>query len=198
MDISTVLSYIQSYGYGIIFLFLFLGIVGIPAPEESLLVFLGMLISHDQLAWANCFLVSWLGATIGMMTGYGMGRFLGHPFMKKYGKYVGIKEEKWERASSLFHKYGKWFVLFGFYLPGVRQISPYMAGVIRFPFRLFLLLASIGAVLWIVPITFIGMFLSQHLDIPIASVPLIGAALFLLFLVAVWIKQLVGKKQFEN
>lgn len=127
-----------------------------------------------------------------------MGRFLGHPFVKKYGKYVGIHQANWERTRGLFHKYGKWFVLFGFYVPGVRQISPYMAGVIRFPFRLFLLLSSLGALLWIVPFTLLGIFLGGHLNIPLASIPLIGAALFLLFLAAVWIKQLVGKKQFEN
>lgn len=195
MDTSVLFSYIQSYGYGIIFLFLFFGIVGIPAPEESLLFFLGILISHEQLAWAYCFFVSWLGATIGMITGYGMGRFLGHPFMKKYGKYVGISEEKWERANGLFRKYGKWFVLFGFYLPGVRQISPYMAGVIRFPFRVFLLLSSVGALLWTVPIMLVGMFLGQHIHIPIASIPLIGMVLFFLFLAVVWIKQFFNKKQ---
>ena len=41
MNIETILHYIDIYGYLIIFLFLFFGIVGIPAPEESLLFLIG-------------------------------------------------------------------------------------------------------------------------------------------------------------
>ncbi|WP_027410270.1 DedA family protein [Anoxybacteroides tepidamans] len=198
MDTNIIFSYIQSYGYFIIFLFLFFGIVGIPAPEESLLFFLGVLISQQQLEWAYCFLVSWFGATMGMIAAYGIGYYFGHPFIKRYGKYIGMKEERWERTNHLFKKYGKWLVLFGFYLPGVRQISPYMAGVIRFPFSLFLFLSFVGALLWVAPVMSVGLFLGQHMRIPLASIPLIGLALFLLFLAVVWIKQLLGKKQFEN
>jgi membrane protein DedA with SNARE-associated domain len=198
MDTTIIFTYIQSYGYFIIFLFLFFGIVGIPAPEESLLFFLGVLVAQQQLLWAYCFIVSWFGATMGMLTAYGMGFFFGHPFMKKYGKYIGMKAEKWERANQLFQKYGKWGILFGYYIPGLRQISPYMAGVIRFPFGLFLLLSSVGALLWIVPIVLVGMFLGQHVHVPLFSIPLIGVAFFLLFLIVVWLKQLFSKKQFEN
>ncbi|KXG09533.1 DedA family protein [Anoxybacillus rupiensis] len=198
MDTNMMFSYIQSYGYIMIFLFIFCGIVGIPAPEESLLFFLGVLVSQKQLEWSYCFLISWFGATMGMITGYGIGRYFGHPFMKKYGKYVGIKAEKWERANELFRKYGKWLVLFGFYLPGVRQIVPYMSGMIHFPFLLFSLLACIGALLWTVPIMLLGMLLGRHMHIPLASIPLIGLALFLLFLAVMWIKHVLSKKQFEN
>lgn len=198
MDTTVLFSYIQSYGYLIIFLFLFFGIVGIPAPEESLLFFLGILISQQQLDGIYCFFVSWFGATMGMIVGYGIGYYFGHPFMKRYGKYIGMKAERWERTNQLFEKYGKWLVVFGFYLPGVRQISPYMAGVTRFPFLLFLFLAMAGALLWVAPIIALGLFLGQHIRVPLAAIPLIGLALFLLFLAAVWMKQLLGKKQFEN
>ncbi|MBA2876347.1 DedA family protein [Thermaerobacillus caldiproteolyticus] len=198
MDTNIIFSYIQSYGYLIIFLFLFFGIVGIPAPEESLLFFLGILIARQQLLWEYCFVVSWCGATIGMITAYGVGRFLGQPFIKRYGKYVGIKAEKWERANQLFQKYGKWVILFGYYVPGIRQISPYMSGVIQFPFGSFVLLASIGALLWVVPIMLVGMLLGQHVHVPLFYLPLIGIVFFLLFLLALWLKQLFSKKSFEN
>jgi membrane protein DedA with SNARE-associated domain len=198
MDTSILFSYVQSYGYVIIFLFLFFGIVGIPAPEESLLFFLGIVIARKQLLWEYCFIVSWGGVVIGMIAAYGIGRFLGAPFIKRYGKYVGIKEEKWERTRKLFHQYGKWVILFGYYVPGVRQISPYMAGVIRFPFRLFLLLASVGAAIWVIPIIVVGMLLGQHVQIPLIYFPMIGIALFLLFLLGVWVGQQFRKKSFEN
>jgi membrane protein DedA with SNARE-associated domain len=198
MDTSILFSYVQSYGYVIIFLFLFFGIVGIPAPEESLLFFLGIVIARQQLLWEYCIIASWCGVVIGMITAYGIGRFFGAPFIQKYGKYLGIKEEKWERAKQLFHRYGKWGILFGYYIPGVRQISPYMAGVIHFPFRSFVLLASLGATLWIVPVMLAGMLLGRHMQIPLIYFPLIGLALFVLFLFATWIGQRLRKKSLEN
>jgi membrane protein YqaA with SNARE-associated domain len=100
MDTAIIFTYIQSYGYFIIFLFLFFGIIGIPAPEESLLFFLGVLVAQQQLLWAYCFIVSWFGATMGMLTAYGMGFFFGHPFMKKYGKYIGMKAGASESVVS--------------------------------------------------------------------------------------------------
>ncbi|KHF27154.1 hypothetical protein LR68_04018 [Anoxybacillus sp. BCO1] len=39
MEANNILMYIQSHGYIVLFLSLFFGIVGIPAPEESLFVF---------------------------------------------------------------------------------------------------------------------------------------------------------------
>lgn len=198
MDTEILFSYVQSYGYVIIFLFLFFGVVGIPAPEESLLFFLGIFIAKQQLLWEYCFIASWGGVVVGMVIAYGIGRFLGAPFIKRYGKYIGIKEEKWERTRKLFHRQGKWVILFGYYVPGVRQISPYMAGVIRFPFRSFLLLASVGAAIWTIPIIVAGMLLGRHVQIPLIYFPMFGIAAFLLFLLGMWVAQRFRKKSLEN
>ncbi|BDG49040.1 MULTISPECIES: DedA family protein [Parageobacillus] len=198
MDTEILFSYVQSYGYVIIFLFLFFGVVGIPAPEESLLFFLGIFIAKQQLLWEYCFIASWGGVVAGMVIAYGIGRFLGAPFIKRYGKYIGIKEEKWERTRKLFHRQGKWVILFGYYVPGVRQISPYMAGVIRFPFRSFLLLASVGAAIWTIPIIVAGMLLGRHVQIPLIYFPMFGIAAFLLFLLGMWVAQRFRKKSLEN
>ncbi|REK60092.1 MAG: DedA family protein [Geobacillus sp.] len=197
MDTGVLFSYVHSYGYAIIFLFLFFGVVGIPAPEESLLFFLGIFIAKQQLLWQYCFMASWCGVVAGMVIAYGLGRFFGAPFIKRYGKYIGIKEEKWERTKRLFHRHGKWVILFGYYVPGVRQVSPYMAGVIRFPFRSFLLHASVGAAIWTIPIIVVGMLLGRHVKIPLIYFPMFGIAAFLLFLSGMWVAQRFRKKSFE-
>ncbi|UZW65115.1 hypothetical protein OC195_12815 [Priestia flexa] len=45
MELTMVSHYINAFGYITIFLILFCGIVGIPAPEESFLIILGMFIA---------------------------------------------------------------------------------------------------------------------------------------------------------
>ncbi|NNU84877.1 DedA family protein [Geobacillus sp. BMUD] len=198
MDTSVWLPYVQSYGYVMLFLFLFCGIVGIPAPEESLLFFVGVMVAKEQLLLGPTLVSCWGGAMAGMVTAYGAGRWWGAPFLQKYGKYVGITGERWERARSWFGRYGKWGILFGCYAPGVRQICPYMAGVSRFPFGPFLLLSALGTAGWAVPLTAAGLWLGQRIHIPLISFPLAGLALFLLFLLAAWVGQRRRKKSFES
>ncbi|OQP04987.1 alkaline phosphatase [Geobacillus sp. 46C-IIa] len=198
MDTSVWLPYVQSYGYVMLFLFLFCGIVGIPAPEESLLFFVGVVVAKEQLLLWPTLASCWGGTMAGMLAAYGAGRWWGAPFVQKYGKYVGITGERWERARDWFRRYGKWGILFGCYAPGVRQICPYMAGVSRFPFRTFVLFATVGTAGWVVPLTLAGLLLGRHIHVPLISFPLAGLALFVLFLLAAWIGQRRRKKSFES
>ena len=134
MSIETVLQYIDMYGYIIIFLFLFFGIVGIPAPEESLLFLIGILIVHHQLLFGWALLSAILGAYSGMLTAYICGKYIGFPFINKYGKYIGITIGRWRKAQNAYTKNIKKTIVFGFYIPGIRQISPYFAGISGTPF----------------------------------------------------------------
>ncbi|MFD6442012.1 DedA family protein [Peribacillus sp. NPDC060186] len=129
MNIDTLLGFIDLYGYLIIFLFLFFGIVGVPAPEESLLFLIGVLIVQGKLSFGLAVLCAILGAFIGMLTAYVCGKYVGYPFINKYGKYIGITNERWEKAKNNYMENAKKTIVFGFYIPGIRQISPYFAGI---------------------------------------------------------------------
>src|SRR5574342_59982 len=104
MNVETIINYINIYGYFVIFLFFFFVIVGIPAPEESLLFLIGVLSFHHQLSLELAMLCSILGAFTGMLTAYSVGKFVGYPFIKKYGKYVGITDNRWEKVSGKYTK----------------------------------------------------------------------------------------------
>lgn len=104
MNIDGILHFIDLYGYLIIFLFLFMGIVGIPAPEESLLFLIGVLIGQNKLSFGLAVLSAFLGAFIGMLIAYVCGKYVGYPFIKKYGKYVGITNDRWEKVQKKYMK----------------------------------------------------------------------------------------------
>ena len=53
---SHVFAWIAQYGYGAIFLLLMLGVVGLPVPDETLLVYCGYLISKGVMHPAGAFL----------------------------------------------------------------------------------------------------------------------------------------------
>src|SRR5580692_11199589 len=75
-----VLQWITTYGYGAVFVLLMLGVVGLPIPDETLLVFCGYLISKGDMkplpAWLTAVAGSWCGITLSCtngLTGSGTG-----------------------------------------------------------------------------------------------------------------------------
>lgn len=195
MNIETVLDYIDMYGYMIIFLFLFFGIVGIPAPEESLLFLIGILIVHDQLLFGWAVFSAILGAYCGMLTAYICGKYIGVPFINKYGKYVGITIGRWRKAQDAYMKNAQKAIVFGFYLPGIRQISPYFAGMAKTPFYKFSMLALLGTFLWTVPFIGAGYYLGKVFHINPDYVPYLGILFLIIFLLYVLISYIRKKRK---
>ncbi|MEH7413706.1 DedA family protein [Neobacillus drentensis] len=189
MTIESILHYINLYGYVVIFICLFFGIVGIPAPEESLLFFIGILCGEHKLSFELSLVVSILGVFTGMLSAYSCGKFLGYPFVKKFGKYVGITDERWKKAVGFYEKNVQKTILFGFYMPGLRQISPYFAGITQIPFRKFGLLSLAGTLLWTIPVMSTGFFAGKVFYINPAYIPCVGIASFLLFMTYVWLRK---------
>ena len=187
MNIDILLHYLDTYGYLIIFVFLFFGIVGIPAPEESLLFLIGVLIYHRSLAFLPASLSAFLGAFIGMLSAYIVGKYVGSPFIHKYGKYVGITEDRWEKVKNKYMKNIRKTIVFGFYLPGVRQISPYFAGIAKISFLAFFLYSMLGTVLWTIPFILAGYFVGSTFKINPAYVPYLGLLFLIIFLLFVFV-----------
>ncbi|MCK1993140.1 DedA family protein [Peribacillus muralis] len=198
MNIDTILHFINIYGYLIIFLFLFLGIVGIPAPEESLLFLIGVLIAQDKLSFPLSVLAAFLGAFLGMLVAYVCGKYVGYPFINKYGKYVGITNERWEKAKRNYMENIQKTIVFGFYIPGMRQISPYFAGISSTPFRDFFLLSLLGTTLWIGPFIVAGYYLGSAFNINPEYVPYLGVFFLIIFVIYGAFKYIKRKKQKSN
>ncbi|MED4042634.1 DedA family protein, partial [Priestia aryabhattai] len=111
----------------------------------------------------------------------------------KYGKYVGLTKEKIEAASGSYHKYGIWTILFGLYIPGLRQISPYMAGISRYPFLLYLLLSVVGSLVWVLSFLVLGYYVGDRIHI---SYIIMGAVAF--FVIYLLIKRKRNRKRLER
>ena len=194
MSIDTITQYIGSYGYIILFICLFFGIVGIPAPEESLLFLTGILISHNQLLMGPTIVLSELGAFVGMLTAYTCGKYLGKPFVSKFGKYIGLTNERWLNIETKYRSSAYKTITFGFYLPGIRQLSPYFAGIAKIPFLRFFLLSLVGSILWTVPFILIGYFTAETIYINPKYVPYFGVGLFVVFIIYLLVKAIISKK----
>ncbi|RDI39883.1 DedA family protein [Falsibacillus pallidus] len=190
-----ILELLNQYSYLLIFVMGFFGIVGIPAPEESLFVYLGVLSKQGGLSLIGCIASSTLGSFTGMVTAYLLGAYIGKPFLSRFGKYLGLNSDRWE--SFMSHWNVKRSLLKGFFIPGVRQLNPYFAGIEHISFLLFLLLSFVGALIWTSAYTLLGFFISTYIPIHPIIITYVGIALFALFIIQMiirWIKSRQKKR----
>ncbi|MDM5336774.1 DedA family protein [Fictibacillus enclensis] len=191
MSLDTVISYLQNYGHWIILLVLFCGITGIPAPEESFLFLVGVLVAKGHLEFGTSFLYAFMGTVAGMFASYWLGRKLGLPFIERYGKFIKITPDRWKAVEKRFHEHAITTLLFGFYLPGLRQLAPYIAGISTYSFLRYVLLSVLGSGMWTAAFISIGYFFGDQ--VKLSYLPWIAAAALLLFVLTVFRKKFTNK-----
>ncbi len=145
---ETVLQWISQYGYPGIFFLLMFGIVGLPIPDEVLLAFSGYLVFKGQIALAPTIASAFLGSICGVSVSYGIGRTGGSFLVRKYGSRLHVTQEKIDRVHEWLEHAGKWGLLIGYFIPGVRHLSALVAGTSRLRYPVFAAYAYTGGLLW--------------------------------------------------
>jgi len=153
--------WISSYGYFGIFSLLFLGIVGLPVPDETLLVFSGYLIFRGTLHPIATLMAGFLGSSCGISVSYLLGRLLGRGVVSHYGKYFGIAPEQLEKAHDWFRRIGYWALMLGYFVPGVRHLTAIAAGISELEGPLFMAFAYSGAFVWVSSFLLLGYFFGE-------------------------------------
>ena len=140
--------WVREYGYVAIFLLLVTGIVGAPWPEETLLTFAGYLAFKGVLNLESTLAAGFLGSVCGITVSYLIGRTAGLIVIHKFGRFLFLNDAKLERVRHWFERLGKWVLVIGYFVPGVRHFTALVAGTSRLPYREFTLFAYTGALLW--------------------------------------------------
>ncbi|MEH7116797.1 DedA family protein [Neobacillus vireti] len=139
---------LEHFGYlGIIFA-LIGGIIGLPIPDEVLLTYVGYNVFAGKLAYLPSLLSAYFGASSGITLSFILGTVLGAPFLHKFGPKLHISEAKINKTKKLFNKFGPFLLVIGFFIPGVRHITAYLAGINNYSYKKFALFAYLGALLW--------------------------------------------------
>ncbi|MCY9591875.1 DedA family protein [Paenibacillus chitinolyticus] len=162
---ETIFELISNYGYTALYALLAAGIVGLPIPDETLMTFVGSLtMDTGPLNFTHSLIVSYLGTMTGMLISYTVGLRLGKPFLYKIGKWVRVKQERITRTELWFQKYGMWAVFFGYFVPGLRHFTCYLAGVSGISLWRYLLFAGSGALLWCCTFLSLGHFIGANFE----------------------------------
>lgn len=147
---------------GAIFFLLILEFLGFPIPGEPLMTFLGYL--NRELGYYKVIIsiiYAVLGTNIGSIVAYWLGYYLGSDILIKYGKYILIDEVKIEKTRKMFDKGEVPILLFNRYIPGVRHVVPYLAGIVKTNFWKYAFYSFIGSVIWCMSFILFGCYMGE-------------------------------------
>ncbi len=159
---DAIINWIMQYGDLVIFSLLMLGIVGLPLPDEILLTSVGYLIFSKILHPLPAAGAAFLGSVCGITVSYFLGRALGLPLIEKYGWVVNLRARHVDKVRRWFNRIGKWTLTVGYFFPGVRHFTGFVAGTSKLQVSVFAGYAYLGALLWALTFISLGYFVGEE------------------------------------
>src|ERR1700688_422161 len=146
---DALISLIPTYGPWIIFGIVSLESAGVPLPGETILVAAALLAATTgQIDIVVVVLSAATGAIVGDGIGYMVGRRLGLPFLRRYGRHVRLDEDRLLIGRYLFFQYGNTVVFFGRFVAVLRMFAALLAGANSMPAGRFFFFNIAGGICW--------------------------------------------------
>ena len=146
---SNLDSLLATYGYLAVFVFVGVEGIGIPIPGEAMLVTAAIYAgTTGRLSIVGVIAASSAGAIVGNNIGYLIGRTGGYRLLRRYGRCIGLEENRLRLGQYFFDKHGSKVVFFGRFIAVLRILAAFLAGVNRMHWRPFLVFNAAGGIIW--------------------------------------------------
>lgn len=158
------LAMVADYGtlvYAILFLIVFVetGLIVMPLlPGDSLLFAAGAIAAANNNEGLNIWVLMpllILAALCGDNVNYFVGKFFSEQ-IKKRDRILFFKREYITQTEAFYEKYGRQAIIMARFVPIVRTIAPFVAGAGNMPYRRYITVCILGALLWVVGISLLG------------------------------------------
>ncbi|MCK9415501.1 MAG: DedA family protein [Candidatus Dojkabacteria bacterium] len=159
---------IESTGYIGVAIAVFVESVFAPIPSPFILPFVGFVSSRTDQSLIISILAATLGAYLGSLPFYFLGRWgekAVSRFLKKYGKYLFMEQDEVDKGFEFFDKYGSSIVFTGRLIPLVRSVISFPAGVAKMPFLQFSIYTILGSAVWSTVLTVAGYLLGSKWEV---------------------------------
>ncbi len=162
LEIATfLLELVATGGYLAIFVVMVIEGVITPIPSAAILPFAGLLARERTFFLPFVILVAAAGATVGSLGAYAIGRFLGRPFLVKYGRLFRFEARHLGHVDGWFQRWGSWAVFLANSFTGFRSVISFPAGITRMALRVFIPFTFFGALIWSAILVTAGFYLGQ-------------------------------------
>lgn len=172
MDLPTWLTNaLDTYGYWVVLLAVFIESMGMPFPGETALVTAAIYAgTRHTLDIRLVIAAGAAGAILGDNAGYTIGKYGGYPLIRRLLRLFRIGEDKLLYTQRFFEKHGDKTVFLGRFLAILRAWAAFLAGANHMRRRTFFIWNAAGGIIWATVYGLLGYFLGNNL-------PLLGRVL---------------------
>lgn len=150
-------EFINQYSYFGLFVILFVEEAGVflPIPGDIFIATVAAFPNSNYLLTVLTVVAATLTGSTILFT---LSKKFGHKLIVKYGKYIKVTPEKIKKVEKWFGKYGGLAIVIGRLIPGLRVVTPVVAGLFEVSYKTFWLYTTIAAFIWANIYYFIGKF----------------------------------------
>jgi membrane protein DedA with SNARE-associated domain len=153
------------YGYGVVFVGVFLENAGVPVPGETALLAGAALAHFGRLSLGWVIAAAIAGATLGDNLGFLVGRRGGRTLAERYGRRVGLTRKRLDQFDRFFERHGGRTVFIARFITGLRVFGAVLAGASGLRWPTFLFYNAAGAVVWATAVAIAGYMLGESWDV---------------------------------
>lgn len=142
-------------------------------PGDTLLFSLGILAHQGTVSLQATIIIMIVAAIVGNVVGYYIGSF----FRNKHQSSRLLQKipEKYIIKTELFYqKYGSFTVLLSRFVPIIRTIAPFLAGVSKMNYKKYFFFSTIGGILWVSIVTTVGYIFGSYFSAEHAGLIAVG------------------------
>ncbi|MFB6842948.1 DedA family protein [Streptomyces sp. NPDC056361] len=156
-----------------------------PLPSEVILPLTGFAAGQGVLSLASALLWTTLGSVVGAVALYWIGALFGRRRMHAlWARLPLVKVADLERTERWFARHGTKAVFLGRMVPIFRSLISVPAGVERMPMPVFLMLTTLGSLVWNSVLVLAGYWLGDGWDVVEGYVGVLSKAVLVLVAVA--------------
>ncbi len=167
-------NWLQQFGPGLIFLNVLLDCAGLPLPSFPLLLLCGALLAKGGPALYVIVPLALAGALTADLFWYFLGRARGRRLLATLCKMSLSPDSCVRQTESIYLRFGPASLLVAKFVPGFAVIAASMAGQMRISFLTFLLIDTMGVLLWTCTVVGLGVIAGPLVNDLVAAVQAFG------------------------
>jgi membrane protein DedA with SNARE-associated domain len=143
-------------GYPGLFVLMLLESASLPVPSEVILPLAGYLVFLGKMGFIQAVIVASVGGLVGAYIDYYAARLLGRPLLVQVLKRIRVSELSLIRAERWFNRSGLGAVLLARFVPLIRTLISFPAGLLKMDSRAFGVVTMIGTLGWSALLVYTG------------------------------------------
>ena len=196
--LSDIVSDYGMWTYSILFLVIFVetGLVVMPfLPGDSLLFAAGALAALPE-SGLNIYVMV-ISLIIAAILGDTLNYWIGHSLGEKAYESKWIKTEYLDKTHAFFEKHGGKTIFLARFVPIIRTLSPFVAGVGKMSYKYFFSYNVFGGLIWVPLFAFAGYFFG-NMEIVKHNFSIVILAIIAISLIPVFLEAWKAHKEKQN